>query len=270
MAVDRQFAIAGELLAGAEGDARWNNLGYWRAGDDYTAACRALARLHAEAISLGANDRLLELACGHGAALELWRDEFSVTDCHALEVRNDCISAIRRRDPARADRVVQGRFDRPLPDTLPRDCDALICVDAVYHADSLDAFLKCAASVLKENGRIAFTTLVAEQNSPVDPVTALLLNLAHIPPASRPTRPVLEQCLQARGFQNVAVTDISEPVLSGFASWVRQCHNRLTLMQRLRPEWLKIEMSARLCRRLIGSKSWNYVLVSARRYSEVP
>lgn len=278
MSAEGRFAIAGDLLAGPHGDGRWNNLGYWRSGNDcigndYTAACMALARRHAEAIQLGPEDHLLELACGYGASLDLWRDEFAVARLCALERRVNCVASIRARDPEMAANIFHGRFDRPLPEAMPGQHDALICVDAAYHADSLHAFLACAASALKPGGRLAFSTLIkgevsAAEQKP-DWLSGSLLKLAAIPAASRVSHQTLKTQLSASGFDTLSITDISEPVLAGFANWVAHRRRTIPLTRRLSREWLKIEATARLCHALRARKRWCYVVVAAQKRQEV-
>ncbi len=261
-----RFNIAGDLLAGPDGDGRWNNLGYWKDAQDYTEACRALAELHGAAAGLNASSRLLELGCGHGAALNVWRDRFNVEQIAALEYRPDCISQIRSSGRQVAASVLAGRFDEPLDALFTSlSFDAVVCVDAAYHARSLAAFVAAVESVLAEQGVLVFSTLLLTNARSMGWPGSRLLNAAGVSPASVVTESNLRQTMTAQGLEVTALKDISAAVFPGFADWVARRSGTLSWREKYSAAWLKIAVTARWCRRLAADKSLRYVLVSVSR-----
>lgn len=268
-----RFAIDGALLAGPGGDARWNNLGDWQDSSDYTHACLALAALHGEAALLRPGQRVLELACGFGAGIDVWRERFGITHIRALELRRQCVSALRDRRQAEAGiEVYQGRFDAPLPAPLRAQCfDAVLCVDAAYHARSLEAFLGPACEVLVDKGRLVFSTLLRTADPTPLWRRALawpLLRTAGIPPGSLVSDARLRTMLQRHGLREHNLEPLTQRVLPGFHRWVLQRHARLPPRLRWSPAWLKIRATAALCAYLHRHRLVDYVLVSARRTDE--
>jgi len=277
------FDIDGALLAGPTGDARWNNLGYWRDASDYTGACRALARLHGQAARLQPGQHVLELACGQGASFAVWSEEFTVGRISALEYRASCVSALNQGPHPLAGDVVLGRFDVALPETLAAQTfDAVLCVDAAYHARTLQDFACTAASALAPGGMLVFSTLAKPAEDPRAParrrglVSALkrgardllvgvLRKSARIPPGSILAAGDLRAALQRSGLTQIEIQDLSASVFDGFARWVEHRHRRLPWRQRWSPGWLKIRLTGRWCASIDRRRLLRYVLVSAQR-----
>ncbi|MEL0027145.1 MAG: class I SAM-dependent methyltransferase, partial [Perlucidibaca sp.] len=109
---------------------------------------RELACRVGTAAGLSLGDRVLDLACGRGASLRLWPEAFFVAAVTGLEHQLACVESVRRAQPARLDGIHHGRFDRlPMPaGMVAGSFDAVVCVDAAYHADSLVAFATHAAA----------------------------------------------------------------------------------------------------------------------------
>lgn len=266
-----RFDIAGDLLAGPDGDGRWNNLGYWKNAQNYTEACRALAELHGLAAGLTASDRVLELACGYGAALDIWCDRFAVSKVSALEYRPDCVRHISSLGHPTIESVLVGRFDEPLDSLFSNsNFDAVLCVDAAYHASSLTAFVAAAESVLAERGVLVFSTVVVADARKSESRLAgwfgrALLRAAGISSASLMTESNLWQTMAEQGLAVTAVEDISNAVFAGFADWVTRRSRTLSWREQYSAAWLKIAITAHWCRRLAVGNTLRYVLVSVRR-----
>ncbi|MFZ5560298.1 MAG: class I SAM-dependent methyltransferase [Pseudomonadota bacterium] len=269
---EKDFAIALELLSEAPPPLAWANLGDWSSAARYDDACQALALRVGAAAALQAGDRVLDLACGHGASLRLWPQAFGAHRVTGLEYQARCVERIRRHAPAGLEAIVQGRFDAlPPPAVLPAGgFDAAVCVDAAYHAVSLHAFAAFAAQLLRSQGRLAFTTLLApappagRQHGPWRPLPFLLAR-AGIPPASVLCEAALVEVLTEQGFTAITLQRLDVEVLQGFAAFVQRRRQVLSWRQQAGAGWLKIAATAWLCRHLHASGALHYCLVSATR-----
>lgn len=262
------FAVETALLAGRP--TRWQNLGLWTDTRDYERACEALASRVGEVAGLGPGDRLLELACGSGAAFQVWRERFGVGALIGIEL-----------DPARAARASElGRVvcapaiaDRALSVAGRGPFDAVVCVDAAYHLGPVEELARAVGGALCPGGRFAFTTLVAGRRPPPLPCPAALGDWAgralaaraQIPPGALLPVPALEATLAEAGFVEVTVRRLDEEVLGGFARHVARRFAAASMRERLRPGWLKILGTAALGSLGRASGALGYGLVSARR-----
>lgn len=271
----QRFEIAGQLLAGTAGDWRWNNLGDWQTAITYEQACIDLARRHAVMAGLSAQDQLLELACGYGASLDLWREQFQVTHITALEYRQRCVDVIQQTSASTNQamtgkiEVLQGRFDQPLPAPLSQQSfDTVLCIDAAYHAHSLAQFLATASTALRPNGVLCFSTLMwtdeAAKNSDLQvKLCQQLLQLANIPAASVFSQAQMLSLFKQSGWCEVQIQLMEQHVFAGFADWVQRQHAHLTHRQRYSMGWQKIRATARLCRWLDQNTLLHYVMIRA-------
>lgn len=266
---EKYFDTNGHLLANNAHDWRWNNLGYWSGGVNYGEACRALARLHGEYAQLQAGQALLELACGYGAAFDIWHDEFGVNNISGLEYRSHCVQAIQQHQAVQ--NVVQGSFDQPLASSLTHQLyDAVVCVDAAYHAQSLDRFLATACSVLKPQGKLVFSTLMLSANYPQQALWTRVLNqrllkMAHIKLHSVLNQQALIAFCVRHQLHQVQIIKLNQAVLAGFVQWVQQRHTQLSWQQKYRADWQKIYATARWCQWLLTHNLLDYVLVCATK-----
>lgn len=266
------FAIATHLLDDSRSG--WSNLGDWRDTADYAQAAAALARCVGAAAQLQPGDSVLELACGQGASLALWQREFAVAGVDAIEWQRACVDALNSAGGAarRGDaRVHRGRFDRlPLPPGLqPASYNAVLCVDAAYHADSAAAFLAVAARALETRGRLAFTTLASPSSRHAAPwrtaLARLALAAAGVPEGSLLSVPQWRTALAQQGLQIELSQTLDARVLAGFADFVERRQHRLPWRARFTAGWLKIRLTAVLCRWLHRHALAHYVLIVARR-----
>lgn len=270
----QRFEIAGQLLAGTAGDWRWNNLGDWQSATTYEQACIDLARRHAEIAGLSAQHQLLELACGYGASLDLWQDQFQVTQITALEYRQRCVAWLNQQVPtpqtntSNADiQVLQGRFDQPLPAALGQQSfDRVLCIDAAYHATSLAQFLATASTALRPNGVLCFSTLMwadkaAKTSKLPIKICQKLLHMANIPTASVLSQAQILRLIEQSDWREVQIQLIEQHVFTSFADWVQQQQQHLNHRQRYSMAWQKIRVTARLCRWLHQNALLHYVII---------
>lgn len=243
----------------------WANLGLWqKANLDYCSAAIALADRHWQLAKPAAHSRLLDAGCGHGASLHHWRALEPTLNLTALECQQACLHRLAKDGWATA----HGRFDTlPLPPGLPpASQDTVICMDAAYHASSLQNFTQFASQALRPGGVLVFSTLLIPQT--VNTSTRLLLRAAGIPVASQVCAEELKMTLEATGFELLNLIDLDaegKGVLAGFANYAQRRAKQLGLRQRMSAEWLKIAMTGRLCAMLSQQAQVCYVLVRAQR-----
>lgn len=237
----------------------WGNLGLWRdADDDYAGACAALACAVADAAGLRPGDAVLDLACGAGDELLLWLDAYGAARVLGVERDAQLAQAAQRRVGARG--VVrqasaldpaafgEARFDR------------VVCVDAAYHLSPRSAFLQAAWHALRPGGTLAYTDLSVQRAGPLLRGAAGLCGLA---PQDLLSAPAQVQRLLEHGFVDARVQALDEPVLGGFARFVRGQGARVARTA-LHRDWRRPAITARLigpCRRA----GLGYVLLAATR-----
>lgn len=219
------------------------------------------------AAGLHAGMHVLDLACGYGASLQLWHHHFGVTRVAGLEVQTPCIEHLR---PLASETytVAQGRFDElPLPAALAAHSpyDAVVCVDAAYHARSLRALAAVARSALKPDGCFAFTTLATgNAKNELPPGLSWLLRAAGIGPASLLSIAGIKSTLMHEGFSQVTLEPLDDAVFAGFAAYVRRRALTLPWRERCSPDWLKIKGAGLLCGVLARQGGVHYVVVQGR------
>lgn len=267
---DQHFAIALPLLAETLHPLAWSNLGYWATTTDYDTAAEQLALQVGHAAALLPAHRVLDAGCGHGASLQLWPSAFGVQHVTAIERQAACVDAIRASAPPALDAVYLARFDQlPAPAALPaHHFDAVLCVDAAYHATSLDDFVAFAAAQLAGGGRLVFTTLMQTPALLQASASQLarvqrLLRLAGISPASFLTEDAVIATLARHGLTDITLQPLDAEVLQGFADFVSRRQHQLHWWQRLGPAWWKIRTTAWLCAYLHRHHLAHYMLIKA-------
>lgn len=211
------------------------------------------------AAELSRGARALELGCGAGGALRLWRDGFGASQVVGLEPDPAQFAAARRladdegitvlRQPASSvSSLGLGAFD------------AVLAVDAAYHFDA-HRWLQAAAQVLRPGGRLAFTDFVSEPGLGARRVLLKgAARLCRFGPGAPMDLDALTARLSNAGLTLGRVEDLSEAVLDGFAGWVASGA----------PEGpgvgeVALQVTARLCRVVRSAKLARYVLVWAHR-----
>lgn len=264
--IKHKYAINSQYL----GDNRilaWSNLGYWdQYCTSYVQACGHLADRLAKAVHLCADDRLLDLGCGQGASLVHWQKQYQIHDLSAVELQTACIQQIQQYlDSVHLYQISFLQLDQL---DLTEKFDVVLCIDAAYHSP-LALFLDAILSVLNINGRIGFHYLVlSDQFQQLSQLKQqyyrYLLRAVDVDLDQLGTRCAIQQRMYDMGFRQVEITDISQPVLAGFAQYIQQIksekqHNRLNI------DYLKITMTAHLCQLLYRQGMLRYIEVAAQR-----
>lgn len=233
----------------------FTNLGLWRPGARYPEAAEALARAVGEAGRIAPDDRVLELACGAGAGLPLWR---TLGAGAVLGIDPGSLDAARRVS-AGLDGV-EVRSGRAEDADHFGAFDVVLAVDAAYHFDAA-VWLGAAGRALAPGGRLAFTDLVLDGRLGVGGrVGARLCRFGRGAPR-RADR--LQEDLREAGLELEAVEDLTQAVLEGFSAWAAAGpHADGPPVPRL-----AITITAALARRARAQAWARYVLVRARKRS---
>ena len=239
----------------------WSNLGLWQAGDHYRDACQALAMHLADSIDLNSNDILLDLACGQGASLALWNNNYKIQNISAVELQANHVAALKIHAPF-LNSILCDSFLNLNAHTFGQTFSAVLCIDAAYHVN-LRSFISAVKQVMQPKARLAFHTLLLSDaflnlNTWQQKKYAYLLKAADINLENLMTQDGLHSTIMQHGFTQVQVEDLSEQVLAGFAHFVAS--NDLTLSGL---DGFKIKMTAKLCQRLWQDGLVRYVAVAA-------
>lgn len=267
---EHKYAINAALL-GDTSLLPWSNLGYWQTGQqDYVAACQALADHLAETIHLNSKDKLLDLGCGQGASLLHWQQHYQVQYLAGVELQKTCVTRIQQHLPE-LNAIYHASFLRLKDIHFPHKFNAVLCLDAAYH-NSVPSLLEQIVPVLNSKARIGFHHLVLSErwktlNSFQKRKYQLLLKSADVNLSDLMPLGTLYECLDQFEFTDVQVEDLSESVFAGFARYVQQDLNSKKMVQSVKTSRLdefKIQMTAKLCRKLFEEGVVRYVQISAK------
>lgn len=215
------------------------------------------------AAAITPGDRVLSVGCGAGAELRLWAEAFGAAEVVGIEARQPLVDLARQVAPAALVRLGsatalaelglgEGRFDR------------VLCVDAAYHFEPRRAFLKQALRLLRPGGRLACCDLVASRAPTRWRASALSVAARACGlPGAPPGEAMLRDLWCDAGFEAPGLTRLDEPVLGGFADFVRRHEARIG-RARFSRAWQRPALTARM----IGparAAGLGYVLLAARR-----
>jgi cyclopropane fatty-acyl-phospholipid synthase-like methyltransferase len=224
------------------------------------------------AAHLGPGDKLLEIACGHGASLSVWPEVFGVQFVDAMERQTQALASVASDRPPGLRYLWQADvnliFSGSVPWPMEERYDAIVVVDAAYHFNSLRGFLDKCSSRLRTGGRIAFTTLVpgSRWDHAADWQRRLVLQLAAralIPAESLLAGKELVELFLAAGFEAPGCERLDREVLEGFARFVKRRRTELKWRERGSAGWWKVEATAMAARHLLQSGLLHYVLLKA-------
>lgn len=256
-----KYAINSHLL-GDEAELAWSNLGYWAdATSAYPHACQQLANHLAQSIQLDSKDVLLDLGCGQGASLIFWLEHFQIQNLSAVELQSACVEKIKKNLNSKV--KIQTESFLNLKNIYSQPCmDAVLCIDAAYHSD-LNSLLLSVFKVLNSKGRFAFHYLMLSDtflnlNSFQKLKYQSLLKAADVNLKHLNSKQKLTAQIQQSGFEVLNIEDLSAEVLAGFAAYIEQQENASTVSL----DQLKIQMTAKLCKKLYEDGLVRYVQIS--------
>lgn len=238
----------------------WGNLGDWTSASNYTDAAQSLADRHARAAGLTSSTRLLDLGSGFGSQLLYWREAFEVASIHTVEPNPHARQAAQERCMHLEPSVTWLQESAETLVLVPSSYDAVICLDSAYHFPKRESLITDWYKALDTGGTLVFTDLAL----PDDREHSSLRRAAplfDIPSENLTTTLLTMRILEAAGFTNIAVDDLTQPVMAGFASSWKQAWQA----NRARPDgaWLRYRVTAAACRQACRSGALRYVIFRA-------
>jgi ubiquinone/menaquinone biosynthesis C-methylase UbiE len=224
--IDEHYTRRHALRQGLFGDLPYANYGYWpREGMSIDEACNALTELMAKELSLGPDDRLLEVGCGYGASA--WWLATHVGPREIVGIDATSIRIEKGRE-LMAKSGLGGRVRLQQGDATRLDFDddsfsRVLAIECAFHFNTREDFLREAFRVLGPGGILAMTDIVPLPDLDLDALTPdrvgelLALDAKLICEANVYAAPTYEEILRRIGFEGVRLYSIKDKVLLQYA-----------------------------------------------------
>jgi ubiquinone/menaquinone biosynthesis C-methylase UbiE len=247
--------IASDLLRRYYEDSGFLNWGYWDTeSKSQREASEALVDKLLDKIP-DKGGRILDVACGLGASTRRLMRTYPphmITGVNFSEVQ---IAEARKRAAGCTFRCMDAaRLD--FPDSW---FDAVICVEAAFHFDTRDAFLREALRVLRPGGSLVLSDVLFR--SSVASVLARIPRANHVASIAG-----YIGRLAAAGFEQIDVQDVTKACLSGFYRNILRWPTQERISGRM--EFAESIVASLLCQIIAGyvrSVSKTALLASARK-----
>jgi ubiquinone/menaquinone biosynthesis C-methylase UbiE len=204
----------------------YRNVGYWKnAPATLDDACQELARLAAETLQLGPQDRLLDVGFGYGDQDMFWAETFKPREIVGINITHSQLETASERVAARgmSDRV---KFQLASSTAMPFETgsfDKMVALESAFHFRTREDFFREAFRVLRPGGRLVTLDIVPHpyQNLALWArwVSSMGLHLWQTCEENVYPREVYEQKLRAVGF-NAKVDSVFEDTLVPFAHYM--------------------------------------------------
>lgn len=188
-------------------DSGFYNFGFW--GSDAKTQREASEALIDELTGRIAikGGRILDVACGPGATARHLMRSYAPENITAINISEAQLAAARKRAPGCA----FFRMDATGLDFPDEHFQAVMCVEAAFHFNTREAFLKEALRVLKPGGSLVLTDMLFRAF--MKPIG----EFGQVPRANFiPDIESYRAQLQAAGFESVDVQDATQACLRGF------------------------------------------------------
>jgi MPBQ/MSBQ methyltransferase len=188
-------------------DSGFYNFGYWdsRATSQREASEALVDQLVDRIANKGG--RILDVACGPGATTRRLMRSYAPDQITGINLSEAQLAAARNRAPGCTFR----RMDATRLEFPDAQFDAVICVEAAFHFDTRDAFLREALRVLKPGGSLVLSDMLFRGF--LDPIA----EIGQVPRANLVSDIAGYRArFAAAGFEAVDVQDATQSCLGGF------------------------------------------------------
>lgn len=188
-------------------DSGFYNFGYWDThAKSQREASEALVDQLVDRIPNKAG-RILDVACGPGASTRRLMRSYAPDMITAVNISQAQVAEARKRAPGCTIHLMDAtRLDFP-----EAEFDAVICVEAAFHFDTRDIFLREALRILKPGGSLVLSDMLFRE------FLRPFAEYGQVPRANLvPDIANFRARLEAAGFEAIDVQDATQACLGGF------------------------------------------------------
>lgn len=275
-----EFHDLAELALNSTGQS-WGNLGYWEQETNYSDANRALANMLGQAAKLNGDSLVFDAGFGCGDQLLLWIEHFDVAGVCGVNFSQSQTRWAKQilSDAgfgASATAIGEGDATDPAAWRSAMQSSSIDCVlalDCAYHFPDRDRFFILAARNLSRAGTISLTDFMLADDFNTrswraGPL-AMMLKLSKIQRSNFLKKRAYHRQLEAAGFTNIEMNDISAHVMPCFGPWLR-AYPRQNNRQMSTRNWLKYRVTGWFLNWAYQNNILRYFVISAVKKADPP